>query len=848
MTSIHQKQILAWSIATSLGALAMAPALAQDAPASAGSATTKASDKKPATTLSTIVVHAQKRVEYLQDVPITVSVLDAQQLHAAGVHDIKDLQMLVPALQVNSDDNSANTTARIRGIGTIGDNAGLESTVGITIDGVPRARNGVAFGDLGVLNDIEVLQGPQGTVFGKNTAAGVINITTQEPTFSQQGHIDLSAGNYRARGFDAYYSNAISENVAFSLYAVDRKHVGYNDVFVGNGPRTLNKDADQNFHSFRGQLLINPSSDVSIRLIGDYTKHNENCCGSVAVINGPVAPLIDAFAGGQGAIPVADPSRRLEYTNDSTQERIVDEGLSAQVDWTTPWLNNAVLTSITSVRKYGLQAASDLDFSAADLATHNFGPQNGERFNTWTQEFHMAGSTDHVDWLGGLYFDNVRAQRTEEIIEQPQYEGFVSALTLEGLAAALPPGLINTANPQNFFSEITGLPYGQSYTGVAQQDMWNQGSKSSAAFGNATWHVTDQLALTGGARFTHESKDTNFFYSNPNGGIGCGAAITTNGIANALAARGAPASVIPLLAPSVIGTMCLPWQNPLFNGLSSHNSFTENEWSGTLKAAYRWNDHVLTYLSGARGYTAGGYNLARVQSGTGHVDGGSGIFPVTNTVFPGEFVNSFELGAKTTWDEGNLLLDGSLFHSKFTNYQLNLFSGISWAVDSIPELTTQGADVNLLWQTPVPGLMVQAATTYTKARFGHQTLTDPTLVGLPGSVASFAPKWSDTAGVAYQWNFNDSLLGRFNINAKYNSSYNASGLTGLQYIQSGYALLDARLTIGAIDKRWSVELYGKNLTNRTYAQSLYQPALQTGSVNAFLGAPRTFGLNLRLAL
>lgn len=848
MTFNHRRQILAWSIATALSALAMTPALAQESPATSGNATTTPSDKNQVTTLSTITVHAQKRVELLQDVPITVSVLNTQQLHAAGVHDIKDLQMLVPALEVSSDDNSANTTARIRGIGTIGDNAGLESSVGIVIDGVPRARNGVAFGDLGDLDSIEVLQGPQGTVFGKNTAAGVIDISTKQPSFTQEGYFDLTAGNYNQRGIDASYSNAISKDVAFSLYVVDRKHDGYNDVFVGQGPRTLTHDDDQNFHSLRGQLLINPSNDVSIRLIGDYTQHNENCCGSVTVINGPVAPLTDAFAGGQGVIPVADPSRRLEYTNDSTQQRIVDEGLSAEVNWNTPWLNNAVFTSITSVRKYTLQAASDLDFSAADLATHDYGPQNGERFNTWTQEFRLTGSTNSVDWVGGLYLDNVRAQRSEEIIEQPQYEGFESALVLDGLAAALPPGLINAANPQNFYSEITGLPYGQSYTGVAQKDMWNQGSKSSAAFGNATWHVTDQFAVTAGARFTHESKDTNFFYSSPNGGYGCGAAITTNGVANALAARGVPASVIPLLAPTVIGTMCLPWQNPLFNGINSQNSFTENEWSGTLKGAYRWNDHVLTYLSGAHGYTAGGYNLARVQSATGQANGGSGIIPVTNTEFPGEFVNSYELGAKTTWADGNLLLNGSLFHSRFTNYQLNLFSGISWNVDSIPELTTQGADINLLWQTSIPGLMLQAATTYTKARYGNQVLADATLAGLPGSAASFAPKWSDTAGIAYQWNFSDSLLGRFNINAKYNSSYNASGLPGLQYTQPGYTLLDARVTIGAINKKWSVELYGKNLTNRVYAQSLYQPALQTGSVNAFLGAPRTFGVTLHMAL
>jgi len=295
--------------------------------------------------------------------------------------------------------------------------------------------------------------------------------------------------------------------------------------------------------------------------------------------------------------------------------------------------------------------------------------------------------------------------------------------------------------------------------------------------------------------------------------------------------------------------MCLPWQNPLFNGFSPSESFTENNWSGTAKAAYRWNDNVLTYLSGARGYKAGGFNLARAQSSNGTTSGASGVIPVANTSFPAEFVNSFELGAKTTWADGNLLLDGALFHSKYTNFQLNSFSGISWVVDSIPELTTQGLDTNLLWQTPLTGLTLEGAATYTKARYGNQTLSDPLLAGLPGSVGSYAPKWAGSTGFTYQWNINSSLFGRFHMGAKYSSDYNASGLPPSPYfIQKAYTLVDARFTIGGDSKKWSVELWAQNLTNRTYVQGYFNPALQAPSVDAFLGAPRTFGATLHLAL
>jgi iron complex outermembrane receptor protein len=524
-TRIPRRQLLALSIVAAISAATSLAAFAQDAPVSSAAATdAKPIDNKAKTTkLSEIKVTAQKRVEYLQDVPITMATLSKQQIHDAGVHTVQDLQMLIPDLTVTSDDSSANSSARIRGIGTLGDNAGLESAVGTVIDDVPRARTALGFGDLGPINQIDVLKGPQGTLFGKNTAAGVISVTTDRPTFTEQGYTDFTLGNYHASGVDAYYSNALSKNVAFSFYVVDRQHDGYEDVFVNNGPRTQTSDVDQNFHSLRGQLLIRPSNNVDINIIADYTKHNENCCDAVTLYRDPgVAQILDIFAGGpgRGVIPVADPSRRLAYANDSSGQKIVDEGVSAEVNWTTPWWNNAVLTSITAVRKYTLVGAGDLDFSGADLAEHDFAPDNGERFNTLSQE--LGGSTDRVDWTAGVYFDNDRIQRSESITENSQYEGYLSTALVEGIAAALPPGLINTANPQTFISQISGLPYGKTYSGIASQDQFNQGSKSQAAFGNATFHVTDAFSITGGLRYTHEEKTTDFVYHTPNGGLGCG--------------------------------------------------------------------------------------------------------------------------------------------------------------------------------------------------------------------------------------------------------------------------------------------------------------------------------------
>ncbi|HWU74937.1 MAG TPA: TonB-dependent receptor [Rhodanobacter sp.] len=849
----HRRQLLALSIVVAFGAIRMPLAHAQEATTTGDVAAPQASqatDAKKTTTLSEITVHAQKRVELLQNVPITMTTLSRQQLHDAGVEDIKDLQNVVSGLSVTNTSSESQTTARIRGIGTVGDNPGLESSVGITIDGVPRPRNGVAFGDLGELEQIEVLKGPQGTVFGKNTSAGEISITTKRPEFKQEGYAELTLGNYGETGVDAAYNDAIGKHVAFRLYAVDRKHDGYDNVNVAGGPRTLGNDGDQDFHSVRGQLLIEPSDNVNILLIGDYTKRDENCCVGVTLVRGPTAAIVDALsAGGQGVIDTVDPSRRLAYGNDGTRQTVTDEGISSELNWTTPWLGNALFTSISSVRKWDGNNSADLDYSGAPIWSRQYSPDhNYVRFHTWTQELRLTGSTDHFDWLGGLYFEGERLDRNDSITLGSAYEPYLSIALLNSIASSFPAGLVDTSNAATFLSQASGLPYGAALSGVASNDTFHQNSTSSAAFGNVTFHATDKLDITVGTRFTHQEKTLDSYYSRPNGGYACGAGLSNpNGVAGALAARGVPAAYLGAITPTVIGYMCLPWSNVLFDGLQTTQKLDANEWSGTAKASYRWTPDVMTYLSAARGYKAGGFNLDSEQSGNGLSDGPAGILPVTNTSFPGEFVDSYELGTKTTWADGNLLLDMALFKSDYTNFQLNSFLGTSYVVRSVPHLDTHGLDVDLLWQTSIPGLTLHGGATWLHARYGHETLPDADLALLPDNTPSFAPTWQAAASVAYQWNMGSRLMGRFNVGAKYTTDYNTGSNLAPAKQQDAFTVIDARFSIGARNKRWSLELWGKNLTNKTYTQVAFDAPIQTGSINAFLGAPRTYGITGKLS-
>ncbi len=852
----------------SLIALSICAALLAAPSARSQEAAPPATDDEP-TTLATMKVTAQKREEALQDVPITLTALPEQLLRDTGVHDIKDMQLLVPGLHVSSTTNESQTTARIRGVGTNGDNAGLESAVGVVIDGVYRPRTGVGFGDLGDLERIEVLKGPQGTVFGKNTSAGVINVVTKRPSYTQSAEGELTVGNDGEFGVSGAYNDALGDHAAFRVYAAKRKRDGVLDVSTGKGPRTLDEDGDRNFQTVRGQLLLEPTDTLDINLIADFASRDENCCAGVTTVRGSTSAIIDALAGGagQGVIPVADPERRLAYSNRGTEQSVTDKGVSAEVNWDSGWFGGATLTSITGWRDWQTINALDFDFSAADLLyRRNDYDDSSTAFNTFSQEFRLTGSTDRLDWMVGFFYSDEDMERHDQYMIGRDYEAYLSTalvgLFAQRLAAA---GIaMNTANPFLFASQATGLPYGTSFPGESEgaHDTYNQSAKSTALFTNNTWHATDALAITLGLRYTHDKKELDSLYSNPNGSRGCGAALSNPaGIVGALVARGVPASVAQSLAPTMIGYMCLPWANVLHNGRSTDQERSENEWSGTLKFAYRWNDNLMTYVSGARGYKSGGFNLDRVQSNTGLSSGTAGILPVSDTSFPGEFVDSYELGAKTTWLDGNLLLNGTLFYQDFTDFQLNSFLGTSYVVRSIPQVTSQGVDAEVLWQTAMDGLMLQAGVTYADTRYGDERPTSEfvapagPLYKLPGNHISFAPLWSSSASVTYQWDMGSRWMGRFNIGAKYLSEHNTGSDLDIEKIQSAYTLVNARLAFGAQDQRWMLEFWGQNLTDETYQQVAFDAPLQnfsptpgdpTNSFNAFLGAPRSYGVTLRV--
>jgi outer membrane receptor protein involved in Fe transport len=801
-----------------------------------------------ARTLATLTVTAQKREEALQDVPISITVLPEQLLQDAGVRDIKEMQQLVSGMSVTSTASESQTTVRLRGVGTVGDNPGLESSVGVVIDGVYRPRNGVGFGDLGPVERIEVLKGPQGTVFGKNTSAGLVNVVTRAPSYNQSAEAEITAGNYGLFGVSASYNDALSETAAFSLYGVKRWRDGFLDVETGPGPRTSREDSNLDFHGLRGQLLLEPNDGLRIRMIADFASRDEECCASVTTTRGPTAAIVDALVGGAGVIPVPDPSRRLAYSNDITRQSVEDKGWSVQVDWDTPWMGDATLTSITAMRDWTNLNSGDLDFTAAPIWVRPYGDGlNDVGFETFSQELRLTGSTERVDWMVGAFYADEDLVRNDSITMGSAYEPYLSIALLSNIASAFPAGLVDTSNPFLFLSQAAGRPFGTTFVGGGSHDHFKQSARSTALFTNNVWHATDALDITIGARYTDERKTLHSSLSNPNGGLGCANGLVNPGqVGAALAGRGVPGPYIAGLVPTVIGYMCLPWSNVLHDGRDTRQERDEKEWSGTLRAAYRWSDALMTYASAARGYKAGGFNLDRVQSVDGLSSGGSGITPVDDTAFPGEFVDSFELGLKSTLAGGNLLFNAALFQQTFSDFQLNSFLGTSYVVRSIPELTSRGLDMDVMWQTPVDGLSLQGGATYLDAKFGDDQLPDADLVLLPAATPGFMPRWQANASLTYERDLGGSLLGRFYLGARYTGDHNTGSDLDPQKFQEAYTVVDARVVLGSRNRRWAVELWGRNITDETYSQVGFDAPIQTGSWNAFLGAPRTYGVTLRL--
>jgi len=384
----------------SVSAVIALPAMAQ--------VTTPAEPAEAATSeqnIADIVVTATRRSERLSNIPIAVSAVNSDALRSSGANDIRGLNQVAPSLLLSSASSEANASARIRGIGTLGENPGLESSVAVFIDGVYRSRTGSGLNDIGEIDRVEVLRGPQGTLSGRNASAGVISIFTKLPSYDFGGTAEATYGNYDAiRLVGGITGPIVADKVAFRVDGVFNKRDGYLKDVANDTDYN-----DRNRYFLRGQLLIEPSDTLRLRLIADYTHRDEKCCGAIVSdarekldptpgvpgdysIN-PAGNRIVQVMQSLGAIfPSGDDVYNRKMVNSpgrAYSNKTKDWGGSAQVDWDLDW---ASLTSITGYRYYKAFGAADIDFSNVDIALRAGDGNNFRRFKTFTQEVRLNGS------------------------------------------------------------------------------------------------------------------------------------------------------------------------------------------------------------------------------------------------------------------------------------------------------------------------------------------------------------------------------------------------------------------------------------------------------------------------
>ncbi|MEG3083327.1 TonB-dependent receptor [Sphingomonas sp. PB2P12] len=678
---------------------------------------------------SDIVITATRRSERLSNVPIAVSAVGQEALQNSGGSDIRSLNQLAPSLLISSTGNESNASARIRGIGTVGDNPGLESSVAVFIDGVYRSRTGVGLNELGEIDRVEVLRGPQGTLFGRNASAGLINIITRSPEFDWHGNAEATYGNYDQKRVAAGITGPlIADKLAFRVDGVFVKRDGfYKNVTAANGSESRVNDRDRYF--VRGQLLFNPTESLSFRLIGDYSHRKESCCGAVyynqvettdptpnaagvapffgtvnadgAVVNNPTNRIVDILRRQGAVFPQAgntpNPfSREVAITPGQTfRNTTKDYGGSLQADWD---LGGATLTSITSYRQYKSGNAGDVDYTNIDLTRRSADGNAYRQFKTFTQEARLQGSlfNDKLDWLIGGFYSNEKLKLVDNVVFGAQYGQFAACRLVATVSpvAALQnqnnPGCMSAAGRATIggafgpagglitsaLDRLTGGPgLGGGVNNVGDSgSIYRQKSENYAFFTHNILHLTDTLSLTGGLRYTHEKKTFNAKFNNNN---------TVCPIQQAaLAPLTLTQSAATSFAQGIVTLTCTGNSSTALNALDLNDSFGDGEFTGTAVLSWKPFTKLLTYASFAKGYKAGGYNLDRSDLG-----GVNGVLsPRSNADaaglrFNAEKVNNYELGAK--FNTRGFTLNVAAFRQEFSDFQLNTFNGSIFVVQNV---------------------------------------------------------------------------------------------------------------------------------------------------------------------
>jgi len=744
--------------------------------------------------LDEIVVTATKRPESLQDVSVSVSAVSSDFMQDAGIADMNDVSTHVPSLTVTTNVSPWNTSFRMRRVGHEGNIPTFEPDVGLFIDGAFRSKSGLGLGDLADIERIEVLKGPQSTLYGKNVTAGVIGVTTAAPSQEFTAMAEATLANDDYSNVKGYVNGGLSDTLAgrLSFSTTRRDEVMDN---IGSGDDSGNLDN----MSLRGQLLIEPNDDLSIRLIASAVKRDmtvqagdpewdpQMLAAFTAVQSNALAGLFALPAGApSNTTPMQDNitgNRKLDSINDPHTFSQDSFDFSATVTYE---MDGLTLTSITSYDEYDVETFMS-DVTHSPLAVVSF--HDTTDGYSYSQEFRLSSpGGETIDWLAGAFYYHNNFTRgdgtdTEFTLLQDIDNLGMTFAAAAALAAGLTPAMILGAGGA---LPVLGMP-GDTGNFYNEQD-----TDTFGIFVSATWNISDTWSVSGSLRYGYEEKDAEM-------------ALSQNVVA---------------------GSVLLNATTP--NGFTYEDKDDWDAVTGNLSTEYHLNDDVMLYASYSRGFKAGGYNL------------GFGTTPITDRPFDEEKVDAFELGWKTQLLSNRLQFNGAIFHTEYTDFQSAAFTGLSFLVNNAEEVTVDGIEFDGVYLISKQ-LTFNYAVSYVKAQYDKFTDFTPA----EGEDLAFAPRWKASAGLQYEQPLaGGDLYTRVDV-AWVDDSIPDTKLEARNE-QSDYA--HANVKLGWRNDSWDLSLWGKNVTNQDWvnqASATGGIGGATGSRQLFLNDPASAGVTVR---
>jgi iron complex outermembrane receptor protein len=759
-----------------------------------------------AAVIEEVVVTATKRAENIQDVPISISAFGEGFIADSGVTDLQELSAYAPNLSLNKSGQVTNTRIAIRGVGSVG-NSAIEPSVAVFIDGVYYPRPGSVVGKLQDIEAVEVLRGPQGTLFGRNASMGALNIRTKKPDQEPSTDISVTAGN-----FD-HYSGNVTINGGLTDTIAGRLSVQHSDQ-GGWGKSTFDDEEIGEFEdtSVRGALTFDISDETSATLRADW-KSIENNGTVIEVVPDSVRPqylgvigfvLDPTFSDGIGNGPLPEvkdgfDGKVHQKQNDSAED---DQwGVSLDIEGA---FANHTWRSITSYREWDNTTFEDLIRLPADLIPRD----NQYAADTYSQEFQLLSDTDSAfQYVAGMYY-----YHEEYTLDQDLNLGadFCRPAVHNFVFNKVPVNKAATANlAANFCSA------GPQLGAVVAE--FEQEVDSLAIFAQGTYDFSEVLSGTLGLRWTEDKKDGSFsqVVNNPVAGV---------------------------THPFALGLRVNEQSNMKFDD-------SMVTWMANLR--YTPNEDLMAFLTVSTGYKAGGFN-----------SDGAAVVLGDQRVFDSEEVMNYELGIKSTLMD-SMTLNATIFRTDIDQFQDRLFNGLSFVVVNAGELRQQGIEIDVNAK-PTENLSLTAGLSYLDSEF----LDYSNGTNLPGFDASesqdlkgtrnnFSPKYQASLAAEWRDELSDNLEWFIRGEYQYVDDQNINGQTDNNpaQIQDGYGVINLRVGLADAAGAWDLTFYGRNINDEGYCQaSFYQPlasnlGLQdsvTGNAmtRCVLAEPRTYGVTL----